>query len=211
MLARHGQFADQRGASSDLTSGARRRSVSGVSVDDAPGAPTPGRPNQRSPIASLGGTIGRLPRYLVLARDLLRDPKIGRWRKAGLAASLAYVASPIDLVPGLIPVAGQLDDLAALLLGIRTALRGSSRGAAEAHLHAAGLAPEDLDRDLANVRVAAGWIARRVGKAGARAAAISARVSARVGKASAIGAAKLLGMGARGARTLAAGAAKRER
>lgn len=166
-----------------------------------------GEASAPSPIASLGGTLGRLPRYLVLARDLLRDPKVGRWRKAGLAASLAYVASPIDLVPGLIPVAGQLDDLAALLLGIRTALRGSRHGGAEAHLRAAGLTPEDLDRDLANVRAAARWIADRVGKAGVRAA----RISARAGKASAIGAARLLGMGARGARTLAARASKRAR
>jgi uncharacterized membrane protein YkvA (DUF1232 family) len=165
------------------------------------------QPDAPSPIAALGGTFGRLPRYLVLARDLLRDPGVSRWRKAGLAASLAYVASPIDLVPGLIPVAGQLDDLAALLLGIRTALRGSGPGGGEAHLRAAGLTAADLDRDLANVRAAAGWIANRVGKATVKAA----RISARAGKASAIGAAKLLGMGARGARTLAAGAAKRAR
>jgi uncharacterized membrane protein YkvA (DUF1232 family) len=178
-----------------------------VSIEDAPGAAPARQPDAPSPIASLGGTIRRLPRYLVLARNLLRDPKVGRWRKAGLAASLAYVASPIDLVPGLIPVAGQLDDLAALLLGIRSALRGSSHGAAEAHLRAAGLTAEDLDRDLANVRAAAGWIADRVGRAGVRAA----KISARVGKASAIGAAKLLGVGARGARKLAGAAARRVR
>jgi uncharacterized membrane protein YkvA (DUF1232 family) len=165
-----------------------------------------------SPIASLGGTIGRLPRYLVLARNLLRDPKVDRWRKAGLVASLVYVASPIDLVPGLIPVAGQLDDLAVLLHGIRTALRGSTRGAAEAHLRAAGLTPGDIDRDLAVVRAAARWIAGHVGNAGVRVG----RISARVGMASARGAGKLLGKGARGARllaarTLAARAAKRAR
>ena len=157
-----------------------------------------------SPLANLGGTIRRLPRYLVLARDLLRDPKVGRWRKAALAASLAYVASPIDLVPGLIPVAGQLDDLAALLLGVRSALRGSTSAGAAGHLRAAGLTAEDLDRDLANVRVAARWIAGRLGTATIRAAKVSARISARAGRASAVGAGKLLGLGARGARSLAA-------
>jgi uncharacterized membrane protein YkvA (DUF1232 family) len=178
-----------------------------VRTDDAPRTPAPGQPAAPSPIASLGGTLGRLPRYLVLARNLLRDPKLDRWRKARLVASLVYVASPIDLVPGVIPVAGQLDDLAALLLGIRSALRGSAPASAEAHLRAAGLTAEDLDRDLANVRASAKWIAERVGRATVRAARISARVS----RASAIGAAKLLGLGARGARTLAAGAARRVR
>ena len=162
-----------------------------------PPASAPGEP---SPLARLGETIGRLPRYLVLAADLMRDPKLGRWRKAGLAASLAYVASPIDFVPGIIPVAGQLDDLAALLLGIRNALRGCSPATAKGHLKKARLTSEDIERDLATVRIAAGWIAGRIGS-----------VAARVGKLSAKGAAKLLGLGARSARTLAAEATRRAR
>jgi uncharacterized membrane protein YkvA (DUF1232 family) len=153
-----------------------------------------------SPMGRLGETIGRIPRYLMLAAALLRDPKLGRWRKAGLAASLAYVASPIDFVPGIIPVAGQLDDLAALLLGIRNALRGCSPTGAAAHLKKARLTATDIDNDLATVRASAGWIAGHVGAA-----------TVRLGRFSVKGAGKLLGIGARGARTLAAEAAKRVR
>ncbi len=140
----------------------------------------------RHPLAELPGIIGRLPRYLALGRELLRDPQLPRRRKAALAGGIAYVASPIDLVPGIIPVAGQLGDLAALLLSLRYALRGGPPARREVHLRTVGLDPADLDTDLAAVRSAAGWIAGRV-----------ARGASRLGAASVTGAARLLGAGVR--------------
>ena len=147
-----------------------------------PAAPK-GEPN---PVARLGETLGRLPRYLSLARSLAGDPAIARWRKAALAAGIVYLASPIDLVPGLIPVAGQLDDLAVVLLGLRVALQGATPAGRAAHLEEAGLAEADIGRDLAIVRGAAGWIARR-----------TASVAATVGKASVKASAKVLGSAGR--------------
>jgi uncharacterized membrane protein YkvA (DUF1232 family) len=134
---------------------------------------------ERSPVGRLTETLGRLPRYLVLARALAGDPTLPRWRKAALAAGVVYLASPIDLVPGLIPVAGQLDDLAAVLLGLRVALRGCSPEAAAAHLAKAGLAEGDIGRDLAIVRGAAGWLARRTVRATVRVGTATAKVSAK--------------------------------
>jgi uncharacterized membrane protein YkvA (DUF1232 family) len=157
---------------------------------------TPADP--RHPLADLPGIIGRLPRYLVLGRELLRDPQLSRRRKAALAGGIAYVASPIDLVPGIIPVAGQLDDLAALLLSLRYALRGCPADARAAHLETARLEPADLDRDMAAVRKAGGWIAGR-----------AAHATARLGKASFRGAGRLVALGARTASRLATRAAKR--
>jgi uncharacterized membrane protein YkvA (DUF1232 family) len=141
---------------------------------------------ERHPVARLGETIGRLPSYLKLARALARDPAVPRWRKAALAAGIVYLASPIDLVPGVIPVAGQLDDLAAVLLGLRIALRGCTPAAAAAHLAAAGIAEDDIGRDLSIVRDAAGWVAERVARTTARLGKASIRV---VGKAARLGAA----------------------
>src|SRR5262249_36300720 len=73
------------------------------------------------PLARLGGTIARLPRYLRLAKELFADPAIPPARKAALGAGIFYVALPLDLIPGIVPILGQLDDLAALLLGLKTA------------------------------------------------------------------------------------------
>jgi uncharacterized membrane protein YkvA (DUF1232 family) len=156
---------------------------------------------ERHPVARLGATFARLPRYLALARALARDPALPRWRKAALGAGIVYLASPIDLVPGGIPVAGQLDDLAAVLLGLRTALRGCTPDAAAAHLAAAGVADGDIARDLAIVRGAAGWVAGRVAHAAARVGGASVRAAAKATRLGAIGAARATRAAVRRARS----------
>lgn len=159
------------------------------------------------PLAGLGSTLGRLPRYLVLARALVGDRRLSRWRKAALGGGLAYLASPIDLVPGILPVIGQLDDLAAVLLALRFALRGLSGPAGEAQLAAAGLSAAAIDEDLANVRRAARWVARRSAALGARAA----RRGAIVGVATVRRSASLAARGAWMAARVGRGAARRMR
>lgn len=66
-----------------------------------------------------------VPDCVVLFRRLAGDPRLPRRRKALLAGSIAYLASPIDLVPDFIPVAGQLDDAAVVLLVLRRVVAGS--------------------------------------------------------------------------------------
>jgi uncharacterized membrane protein YkvA (DUF1232 family) len=51
-----------------------------------------------------------------LAGRLLRDPQVPLGTKALAALPLAYVLSPIDLVPDLILLFGQIDDVIVLLL-----------------------------------------------------------------------------------------------
>jgi uncharacterized membrane protein YkvA (DUF1232 family) len=130
--------------------------------------PAPASPG-RHPLTGLGGTITRLPSYVKLGRRLLAEPNLSRRRKLVLGAALAYAVSPIDLVPGIIPVAGQLDDLAAVLIALRAALGGLSNERAEALLSEAGLSTKAIHEDITNVAVASGWLARRavdVGKRG---------------------------------------------
>jgi uncharacterized membrane protein YkvA (DUF1232 family) len=81
-----------------------------------------GRRQQARPVA------GFIPDCAILCRRLLTDPRVPRARKLALAAMVAYLLMPFDLVPDFIPVAGQLDD--ALLLGL--VLRGIVRGAGAA-------------------------------------------------------------------------------
>lgn len=65
-----------------------------------------------------------VPDCVVLFKRLLTDPRVDWWRKAILVLVIAYVASPIDLVPDFVPIAGQLDDAILVVLAIRVLLRG---------------------------------------------------------------------------------------
>jgi uncharacterized membrane protein YkvA (DUF1232 family) len=66
---------------------------------------------------------GFVPDCVVLFRRLLADPRVPPARKAAVAGLLAYLLLPIDLVPDVIPVAGQLDDLILAAVVLRLVLR----------------------------------------------------------------------------------------
>lgn len=133
-------------------------------------------PFPSEPFAAL---LRRLPRYGRLAWALGRDPAVSRARRAAVIAGAGYLLSPIDLVPGIIPVLGQLDDLIVILTALRLALDGLSPDRRQAHLAAVGLADDDLAADLRSVASVAAWIVRRGARVGARVGVASARVLAR--------------------------------
>lgn len=143
------------------------------------------------PRERFGSLIGRLPRYLRLAWGLVGEPSLPRSRKAAVLGAAAYLASPVDLVPGIIPVVGQLDDVAISILALRAALRALDEPTRLRVLTEAGLTQADLDSDLATVGLAARWLARRGYRLGVtltrlaaltavRAAQTGARVGGRV-------------------------------
>lgn len=67
-----------------------------------------------------------VPNLLHLFRGLLGDPRVPLAAKAALGLGLLWLASPIDLIPEFIPIAGPLDDVivAAVVLGIVSRLAG---------------------------------------------------------------------------------------
>ncbi len=64
-----------------------------------------------------------IPDCIRLVRRLVGDPRIPRRRKVLLALLVAYLASPIDLIPDFVPVAGQLDDAILVAVVLRIVLR----------------------------------------------------------------------------------------
>jgi uncharacterized membrane protein YkvA (DUF1232 family) len=61
---------------------------------------------------------------LHLVYQLMRDPRVNKGLKIVIPALVAaYILSPIDLIPDFIPVVGELDDLAIVLLGIKLFIR----------------------------------------------------------------------------------------
>lgn len=64
------------------------------------------------------GPLRSLIDHLRLAWRLLRDRRVPIYLKALPVLAVAYLIFPLDIVPDLLPVLGQLDDLAALAVGL---------------------------------------------------------------------------------------------
>lgn len=60
---------------------------------------------------------------LKLAYAVIRDPRTPIYLKLAPLLVLFYIFSPADLIPGIIPILGQLDDVAVLVLAVKFFLR----------------------------------------------------------------------------------------
>ncbi len=67
-----------------------------------------------------------VPNLTRLFAGLLRDPRVPLRAKVVLGATAAYLASPIDLIPDFIPIAGALDDAIIAAFALRYVVRASS-------------------------------------------------------------------------------------
>jgi uncharacterized membrane protein YkvA (DUF1232 family) len=86
--------------------------------------------------AALAKRIGALPlrNKVRLALALMRERRIPLAVRAVPAFLALYLAMPIDLIPDVIPVLGQLDDLLVLGLGVALMLRLVPRETLEEHI-----------------------------------------------------------------------------
>jgi uncharacterized membrane protein YkvA (DUF1232 family) len=100
----------------------------------------------------LARLIWKLPTYARIVWGLVRDPRTPLPLKALLAAGLAYVVVPIDLVPDAIPILGQADDLTVLLLVLDLFIANAPREVREEQVQRAREGTSQLDSDLAKLR-----------------------------------------------------------
>jgi uncharacterized membrane protein YkvA (DUF1232 family) len=67
-----------------------------------------------------------VPNLTRLFAGLVRDPRVPLRAKLVLGATALYLASPIDLVPDFIPIAGSLDDAIVAAFALRYVVGASS-------------------------------------------------------------------------------------
>jgi uncharacterized membrane protein YkvA (DUF1232 family) len=94
----------------------------------------------------------KLPMYARVVWGMLRDPRTPIGLKGMLAAALAYVVFPVDLIPDVIPIIGQADDLTVLLLVLDLFIQNAPAEVRAEHTARARNGTADLDRDLAKLR-----------------------------------------------------------
>jgi uncharacterized membrane protein YkvA (DUF1232 family) len=106
-------------------------------------------------LARFWEAVKRLPAYAKLVTAIVRDPEVPKSAKVVLGVGGGYALSPIDLIPGIIPVVGQMDDLYAMLTALQQSLKRMPDDLAEKHLETAGVSRDLIDGDLAAVRAVA--------------------------------------------------------
>jgi len=96
--------------------------------------------------------VVKLPTYARMVWGLVRDPRTPIGLKGMLLAALAYVVMPVDLIPDVIPILGQADDLTVLLLVLDLFIQNAPADVRAEHSARARNGTADLDRDLARLR-----------------------------------------------------------
>lgn len=74
-----------------------------------------------------------MPNIIKLIGRLLKDPRVPRRAKITLGLAAAYVMSPIDLVPEVIPVLGWADDVIVVMFAIDSLIERAGRSVVEEH------------------------------------------------------------------------------
>jgi uncharacterized membrane protein YkvA (DUF1232 family) len=87
------------------------------------------RPDQ----TRLGEGLRLLPDQVRLLRRLAADPQTPRGVRIGLVLLLAYLLSPIDLIPDFVPVLGYADDAIIVAIALRWVTRRAGVQALERH------------------------------------------------------------------------------
>lgn len=77
--------------------------------------------------------IRLLPDLLRLIRNLAADPTLPRVIRISLVLLIAFIASPVDLIPDFIPVIGFADDVILIGLVLRFVTRRAGPAAVAAH------------------------------------------------------------------------------
>jgi len=95
--------------------------------------------------------VGTLFAEVRLAWRLMREPRVPLYAKALPVLAAVYVLSPLDFIPDVLPVLGQIDDLGILILSVKLFLRFCPPAVKTFHLDAmtsgrrfAPMAPSDV-------------------------------------------------------------------
>jgi len=82
---------------------------------------------------SMRDALRLLPDLIRLLRRLAADPNVPRGVRVRLLLLLAYLLSPIDLIPDFVPVLGYADDVIIVAIALRSVTRRAGQDAVERH------------------------------------------------------------------------------
>lgn len=72
-----------------------------------------------------------MPNIVKLVARLLKDPRVPRRAKIMLGLAVAYVASPIDFIPEIVPIIGWADDVLIMMFAIDSLIERAGKEVVE--------------------------------------------------------------------------------
>ncbi len=96
--------------------------------------------------------IRLVPTYLRLLGGMVGDRRVSTVDKLFLGAAIAYVVSPVDLIPDFIPFLGLTDDVFLIGAAVERMIRNAGRGVVMSHWHGD---PRDLSRSALTAVISA--------------------------------------------------------
>lgn len=117
--------------------------------------------NEKQDVFSI---IGKLPRYSKLLLKLYKSRGISKRHKLTLSVGIAYSVSPIDLIPGIIPVAGQLDNLLVMLRCLEKVLEAADPEITGEYLEESGVTLAEIKEDIKIIKKTLKTIGRDTAK-----------------------------------------------
>jgi uncharacterized membrane protein YkvA (DUF1232 family) len=77
--------------------------------------------------------VKQLPHYVRLLGGLVTDSRVSMLDKLLVVGAIAYIVTPIDLIPDFIPFFGEIDDLYILVLALQRMIANAGRPVLLAH------------------------------------------------------------------------------
>ena len=77
--------------------------------------------------------VRQLPQYVRLLGGLITDPRVALLDKLLVFGAIAYIVTPIDLIPDFIPFFGEIDDVYLLVIALQRLIANAGRGVLLAH------------------------------------------------------------------------------
>ena len=71
--------------------------------------------------------IRQLPQYVRLLGGLITDPRVALMDKLLVFGAIAYIVTPIDLIPDFIPFFGEIDDVYLLVIALQRLISNAGR------------------------------------------------------------------------------------
>lgn len=77
--------------------------------------------------------IRQLPAYVRLLLGLISDARVSKTDRFFVIAALAYILSPVDLIPDVVPFFGQVDDVFLLMIALQRLVDNAGRSVVRTH------------------------------------------------------------------------------